>query len=200
MGHRFAALAALALCAAASARGEEAPGCAIALARTGPDGVGTYTAECRWPVAPSTVSELVGTPGKMAEVTTALLESTRLADGRVVQVISSGWPIADRQSTLAIEREALPGGGLLLSYSLAPEQVPVAKGRVAARRNDGRWEIRPGAGGTQLRYESAFDAGGDLPPSLVQRAVPERMAQSLAELRAAAEAIERSQRADDGAR
>jgi hypothetical protein len=180
-------------CAAALA--EDELGCSIGLARTGADGVGTYAAECRWPVAASYVTAIVGESGKLAEVTSAVAESTKLPDGRLVNVIQPGWPIDDRQSTLLVERTALPDGGLVLSYTLAPVQAPLGKGRVQTLRDDGRWEIHPdGSGGTRLRYENTYDAGGSLPASLVQRAIPDRMARSLAEVRGAAEANARAAR------
>ena len=180
-----AALAWIAWCAAAHAEGDA--GCTIALARTDAAGVATYAAECRWPVAPRFVSEIVGDSAAIAEASTSLAESTELADGRVVNVHSPGWPIGDRQSTLAIDKRPLPEGGLLLTYTLAREQAPLGRGRVQARRDDGRWEIRAHAGGTLLRYETTYDAGGGLPVSLVQRTVRASVAESLAELREAAE-------------
>ncbi|HEY8121112.1 MAG TPA: hypothetical protein VII78_07335 [Myxococcota bacterium] len=187
-----ALLAPFALCA--PCLGADGGGCAIALASTDAAGVATYTAECRWPVAPRFVSAIVGDPRAIAAASTSLAESTKLPDGRVLNVHSPGWPIDDRQSTLAIEKTLRPDGGLLLSYRLAPEQAPLGKGRVQARRDDGRWEIRASeGGGTLLRYETTFDAGGSLPVSLVQRTVRSSVAESLAELRAAAEANARAE-------
>ena len=110
----------------------------------------------------------------------------------------AGWPIDDRQSTLATKKTALADGGMLLSYTLAPVQAPLDKGRVQARRDDGYWEIRGGAGrgagggsggGTRVLYETSYDAGGSLPVSLVQRSVRSSVAESLAEIRAAAELL-----------
>ena len=188
-----ALLACLALCAAALAADDA--GCAIARARTDAAGVATYTAECRWPVAPHFVAAIVGNAKAIAAVSSSLAESTKLPDGRVLNVHSPGWPVDDRQSTLAIERAPLEEGGLLLSYRLAREQAPLAAGRVQARRDEGRWEIRSdGAGGTRLHYEATYDAGGSLPVSLVQRTVRRSLAESLGELRAAAEASSATQR------
>jgi hypothetical protein len=186
-------LAPLALAARAFAADDS--GCAIALARTDAGGVATYSAECRWPVAPRFVAAIIGDPKQIEAASTSLVESTKLADGRVLNVHSPGWPIDDRQSTLAIEKTPLPDGGLLLAYALAREQVPLGAGRVQARRDDGRWEIRSdGGGGTLLRYETTYDAAGGLPVSLVQRTVRRSVAESLAELRAAAEANARAER------
>jgi len=183
----LAALASLSLAGPALAADDA--GCRVARTRTSPDGIATYTAECRWPVAPSFVSAIVSVPERIAAVTSSLAESTRLPDGRIVNVISTGCPLDDRQSTIVTRRTPLPDGGLLLAYSLAPVQAPLGKGRVQALRDDGRWEIRgDGDGGTRLVYESTYDAGGNLPASVVQRAVPREMAASLAEVRAAAEA------------
>jgi len=170
-------------------------GCEVVLTSTNADGIGTYTSECHWPVAAHLVAEIIGDRRRLAEASSSLLESTKLPDGRVVNVIAAGWPFDDRQSTLTIDKKPLPDGGLLLSYSLAPIQVPLAPGRVQTRRDDGRWEIRgDGRDACLVRYATTFDAGGNLPLSFVQRAMPQRVAQSLREVRAAAEASARAAR------
>jgi hypothetical protein len=174
-------------------------GCKVALTNTSAEGIGTYAAECHWPVAARLVAEVVGDRKRLADASSSLAESTKLPDGRVLNVISAGWPLDDRQSTLAIERTALADGGLLLAYTLAPIQAPLAPGRVQTRRDDGRWEIRSnGAGGCVVRYETTFDAGGNLPLSVVQRAMPRRVAESLKEVRGAAEALAREGRTHPG--
>jgi hypothetical protein len=170
-------------------------GCKIALTGTDAEGIGTYSSECHWPVAAHQVAEIIGDRRRLADASSSLAESTKLPDGRVVNVISVGWPIDDRQSTLTIEKTPLPDGGLLLSYTLAPVQVPLGPGRVQTRRDDGRWEIRSeGGSGCLVRYATSFDAGGNLPLSFVQRAMPQRVAKSLREVRAAAEASARADR------
>jgi hypothetical protein len=170
-------------------------GCKVSLTSTDAGGVATYSSECRWPVAARRVAEVIGDRKRLAEASSSLAESTKLPDGRVVNVISPGWPIDDRQSTLTIERTPLSEGGLLLAYTLAPVQVPLGPGRVQTRRDDGRWEIRSdGHGGCLVRYDASFDAGGSLPLSVVQRAMPQRVAKSLREVRAAAEAVARADR------
>jgi hypothetical protein len=171
----------------------KSPGCKISVARTDGAGITTYAAECRWPVAPRFVSAILGDPVRIAAVSSSLTESTRLADGRVVNVHSPGWPIGDRQSTLQIERTPLAGDGLQLVYALASAQAPLSRGRVQSRRDDGRWEIRGDErGGTLLRHETTYDAGGSLPVGLVQRTVRSTLEKSLAEIRAAAEADARA--------
>jgi hypothetical protein len=181
-------LAGLALAIALPAHAEAELGCTVERTRVDAAGVATFSAACRWPVPPRLVAEIVAEPALIAAASSSLAESTRLGDGRVLNVHSVGWPIDDRQSTLATERTWLPDGGLLLTYTLAAEQEPLARGRVQVRRDDGRWEIRSdGAGGTLLRYEQTYDAGGSLPVGLVQRTVRASIEESLAELRAAAE-------------
>lgn len=184
--HRL--LLALLLATPAAARaGEE---CAIELARVDA-GVGTFVARCRWAVAPRFVAGIVGDSRRVAEASTSLAESRKLPDGRVVNVHSPGWPISDRQSTLAIEKTPLADGGLVLAYRLAPQQEPLGRGRVQALRDEGRWDIRgDGAGGTSLRYESRYDPGGDLPLGLVRRTVRSSLEESLGEILAAARAAE----------
>jgi len=170
-------------------------GCAISVARTDAAGIATYAAECRWPVAPRFVSAILGSAQRIAEFSTSLSESTPLPDGRVVNVHSPGWPIGDRQSTLSLERTPLEGGGLLVTYSLAPEQAPLTRGRVQSKRDDGRWEIRgDGDGGTLVRHETSYDAGGNLPVGVVQRTVRSSLEESLTEIRAAAERDARAAR------
>ena len=208
----FASLGALTLAAPGfAAGGSDEAGCTIERRRE-VAGIATYAAECHWPVAPRFVAAIVGDPQRIAAASTSLVSSTRLADGRILNVHLAGWPIDDRQSTLAIKKTALDDGGLLLSYKLAPVQAPLGRGRVQARRDDGRWEIRGGAGrgtgdgagggsggGTRVLYETTYDAGGSLPVSLVQRTVRSSVAKSLAEIRAAAELLARSEAQRTGA-
>lgn len=193
---RHAALV-LALVALATSATADDRGCAIVRTAEGENGVGTYVAECRWPVAAAFVSAIVGSPSAMAATSSSLAESRKLPDGRVFNVISPGWPLDDRQSTLQIEKRVLPDGGLHLVYSLASVQEPLGEGRVQTRRDDGHWEIRSdGRGGCAIRYETTFDAGGNLPRAVVEHGIPKHMGLSLRELRAAAEAA--AQRAAAG--
>ncbi len=182
------ALLLLALAAPVSAHASD---CNVTLARTD-QGVGTFVSTCRWPIEPRFVTAIVGNSQRLAEVSTSLAESHKLSDGRVVNVHSPGWPIADRQSTLAIEKTPLADGGLLLAYRLADAQEPLGRGRVQARRDEGRWESRAdGRGGTQIRYETRYDPGGDLPSSLVRRVEHSSIEETLGEILRAAHALAR---------
>ena len=117
-------------------------------------------------------------------------QSRALPDGRVVNVQTPGWPISDRQSTLEVAHEALPGGGLRDRYRAARLQEPLGPGRVQVRIDEGTWEIRQdGAGGTLLRYEMRYDPGGNLDPWIVRRFQTPGIARSLREIRSAAEAL-----------
>lgn len=188
---RRALLSLIALLLAASAPASAGEDCALELARVDEAGVGTLVAECRWPIAPRFVTDIVGNSKRLAEVSSSLSESTRLADGRIVNVHSPGWPIADRQSTLAIAKQPLAEGGLVLEYEMTPPQAPLGRGRVQARRDEGRWEIRSdGNGGARLRYESRYDPGGGLPLAIVRRTVRSSIAEFLGEIFAAARAAE----------
>jgi hypothetical protein len=167
-------------------------GCSVHLGASDARGIGDVTADCSWPLLPERVIAIVGDQDGIDEVLSTVSESTRLPDGRVVQVHTLGWAIADRQVTLRFRGWALPDGGHRIDFRRARAQQRLGAGRVQVALERGWWEIRPdGAGGTRLRYALRYDAGGNLPPWIVRSFQKAGVARSLAEVRRAAEVAER---------
>ena len=193
------AVATAALCAApllaalpalASEPEASAPGCTVVRTATDAEGVGTFVSECRWTVAFEFVERVFTEDDLLEDANSNLGDGVDLGDGRSINVHTPGFPIADRQSTLEGEREPLPGGGFRSRYWQSARQAPVEPGRVQVRIDEGTWEIRPGeGGGTALRYEMRYDAGGNLAPWVVRRFQAKGIATSLDEMRRAAEVL-----------
>jgi hypothetical protein len=149
--------------------------------------VARVEARCAWDVAPASVLAILRDPARLGAALDALGECRRLADGRILQVHSVGWPIDDRQVTLDWREEPLENGGARFVYGRAARQEPLAAGRVAIAVDEGTWEVSASAGGgTALVYTSRYDAGGALEPFLVRRFQRDGIARSLVELREAA--------------
>lgn len=181
----------LLLLAAPALAGPEArtEGCTVERAATDARGIATYRSLCRWSVGHELVARALGDKQLMEASNANLGKGRTLPDGRSINV-HTHLGIADRQSTLEGEREALPGGGLRLRYWSSPRQAPLEPGRVQVLVDEGVWEILPdGAGGTQLRYEMRYDPGGNLRPWLVRRFQAAGIASSLDALRRAAESL-----------
>ncbi len=180
----------LAASAAAAEEGRSSGGCVVRRTTVDAEGIGTFHSECRWPIAHELVQRVFQNRELLASENSSLAESRELPDGRVVNVHSVGFPIADRQVTLESVSETLPDGGLRDRYWKSERQEPLAKGRVQVRIDEGVWEIRPdGAGGTLLTYEMRYDPGGNLEPWLVRRFQTAGIERSLAELRVGAERL-----------
>jgi hypothetical protein len=193
--NRLTAIATAALCAAAlpalaSEPEATAPGCTVVRTATDAEGVGTFVSECRWAVAYEFVERAFSDDELLEEANSNLGEGIDLGDGRSINVHTPGFPIADRQSTLESQREPLPGGGFRSLYWQSARQAPLEPGRVQVRIDEGTWQIRPAeGGGTALRYEMRYDAGGNLAPWVVRRFQAKGIATSLDEMRRAAEAL-----------
>jgi carbon monoxide dehydrogenase subunit G len=165
----------------------ERAGCRVRTAEIDARGIATVAAECEWPLPADAVLGTLRKPEKLGEALSSLSECRRLADGRVLQVHSVGWPLEDRQVTLDWNETALADGGVRIDVRRATRQEPLARGRVAIASSEGRWEIHPAQnGGTRLTYRSRYDAGGNLKPWLVRRFQKNGIAASLEELRSAA--------------
>lgn len=180
-----------------ASRADEIGGCEVHLAGVDAAGVGTFEGACAWRVAPEYVTAILTDPARMAASSSALEESRRLPDGRIVNVAKAGWPLDDRQSTLAVSDERRPDGGVRRTFRLASRQEPTAGGRVQVGVDEGSWEVSaaPG-GGTRLVLTMRYEPGGGVPASLVHRMSPSHIAQGLDELRIAAEALARTASGD----
>jgi hypothetical protein len=190
-------MVAVGLPAASVASAEEAsvPGCTVRLVNVDERNVPTFRGECVWSVAPAWVSTALTEPERLDRISSLLKSSQRLADGRIVNVQKTPWPFEDRQSTIAVSDEPLPGGGVLRRYRLADTQAPLAEGAVQAGVDEGWWEVVPHPSGTRVVLEMRYEPGGNLPTRIVQSMSPKYIAQGLDELRVNAEKLAREGRA-----
>jgi hypothetical protein len=178
--------------AGAAAGAAEAPTCEVRVASVDAAQVATFHAECSLRVAPRFVTSVLTDPVRMAAISSSLEESRRLPDGRIFNVQKTGWPLDDRQSTLAVTDERRPDGGLLRSFRLASVQEPTRDGRVQVGVDEGSWLVSAApSGGTHVVLTLRFEPGGNMPPDLVHKMSPARIARGLEELRVAAEALAR---------
>lgn len=167
----------------------ERAGCRIRTTEVDARGRARIEARCAWRVAPAAVLALLRDPARLDAALSTVAEARRLADGRVFQVHSMGWPLDDRQITLDWRESALPDGGVRIDYAPAAKQEPLGEGRVQILENDGYWEVRSdGQGGTLFDYTSRYDAGGSLKPWVVRRFQKDGMATSCEQMLAAARA------------
>ena len=183
---------AVALASAARANEATAPGCTVKLVRVDAQNVPTFRGECVWSVAPAWVAAVLTDPARLDASSSMLEKSERLPDGRIVNVQKTGWPFEDRQSTVVVEDEPLPGGGVLRRYKLASEQAPLAKGAVQVAVDEGSWEVAAHPQGVRVVLEMLYAPGGNLPVSLVQSMSPKYIARGLDELRISAEKLARA--------
>jgi hypothetical protein len=175
------------------ARASESLGCEVRVASVDAANIATFRGECRWRVAPQHVTTVLTDPVRLAASSTALEESRRLADGRLLNIQKTGWPMDDRQSTLEVRDAPRADGGVLRSFRLAAEQEPAEDGAVQTTVDEGSWLVSaaPG-GGTQVVLTLRYEPGGNMPPSLVHKMSPQYIARGLDELRLAAEQLARS--------
>jgi hypothetical protein len=151
-------------------------------------GIAEVLADCRWPVAPERVVEIVRNNDDIDDVLSTVSDSRVLADGRVVQVHSISRLAAERQVTLRFRSRELEDGGVRIDFEPAREQDRLGEGRVQIPLDEGWWEIRPdGVGGTRLRYAVRYDAGGSLKPWIVRRFQKAGINRSMEEIRLVAE-------------
>jgi hypothetical protein len=177
---------------AASAEDATAPGCTVKLVKVDAQNVPAFRGECVWSVAPAWVAAVLTDPARLDASSSMLEKSERLPDGRIVNVQKTGWPFEDRQSTILVEDEPLPGGGVLRRYWLASDQAPLAKGAVQVAVDEGSWEVAPHPQGVRVVLQMAYAPGGNLPASLVQSMSPKYIARGLDELRVSAEKLARA--------
>jgi hypothetical protein len=186
------ASAALAPASAARADAATVPGCTVKLLSVDAKSVPTFRGECVWSIAPAWVATALTDPMKLSS---SLLKSSQvLDDGRVVNVQKTGWPFEDRQSTIVVSDEPLPGGGVLRRYRLAEAQAPLAEGTVQVGVDEGSWEVAQHPEGVRVVLQMSYEPGGNLPTSLVQSMSPKYIATGLDELRVSAEKLARERR------
>jgi hypothetical protein len=191
---RFGLVVVLGTASAASGDEARVPGCTVKLVGVDARNVPTFRGECVWSVAPAWVAAVLTDPVKL-DLSSSLLESSaRLPDGRIVNLQKTGWPFEDRQSTIVVEDEPLPGGGVLRRYRLADSQAPVSEGVVQVAVDEGTWEVAEHPDGVRVVLEMAYAPGGNLPVSLVQSMSPKYIAKGLDELRVSAEKLARASR------
>jgi hypothetical protein len=190
-------LVAVGLPAASVASAEEAsvPGCRVRLVNVDERNVPTFRGECVWSIAPAWVSTALTEPERLERVSSMLKSRQRLPDGRIVHVQKTPWPFEDRQSTIAVRDEPLPGGGVRRRYRLADAQAPLVEGAVQVAVDEGSWEVAQHPDGTRVVLEMRYEPGGNLPTRVVQSMSPKYIAQGLDELRINAEKLARQSRA-----
>ncbi len=182
--------AGIALGATPSAQAEEATvgACTVRLVNVDPNNVPTFRGECLFALAPAWVTAALTD----ARPSSSMLKSSdRLPDGRVVNVQKTGWPFEDRQSTIVIDDEPLPDGGVRRRYRLAGQQAPLAEGTVQVAVDQGTWEVTAHPTGTRVVLEMRYEPGGNLPTRIVQTMSPKYIAKGMDELRISAERLAR---------
>jgi hypothetical protein len=169
------------------------PGCTVRVASVSTLNVPTFRGECVWSVAPSWVSAVLTQPERFNARSSMLKSSEHLPDGRIVNVQKTGWPFEDRQSTIEVADEPLPGGGVIRRYRLASAQAPLVEGAVQVAVDEGSWTVTADPNGTRVVLEMKYEPGGNLPAKLVQSMSPKYIARGLDELRANAEKLAATQ-------
>jgi len=157
--------------------------CAISVGDRDADGNDLIIADCTWPIAADKVIKAVKSPENHDDILSSVEESTKLADGRVLQIhFASG--ISNRQVTLAFTDQDLADGGFKTSWTVAPKQEPLRDGLVAVPVNDGSWEVRPDGANSKVKYSLRYDAGGKVPTWLVRNFQKGGIADLVEEMRA----------------
>ena len=145
----------------------ERAGCSISVGDRDADGNDLIIADCLWDIDKAKVIKAVKSPENHDVLLSSVEESTKLADGRILQVhFASG--ISNRQITLAFTDQDLPDGGFKTSWTRASKQEPLRDGLVDVPVDDGSWEVTSKGGQTRVVYTLRYDAGGKVPTWLVR--------------------------------
>ncbi len=112
-------------------------GCVMQVADVDARGIAQVLADCRWPVAPERVVEIVRDNDDIDDVLSTVSDSRVLADGRVVQVHSISRLAAERQVTLHFRSSQLEDGGVRIDFETAGEQYRLGEGRVQIPLDEG---------------------------------------------------------------
>ena len=141
---------------------------------------------CSWPVAMEAIKSVFLNVADHDLYHDAVVESTVLPDGRVLQVHQASG-ISDRQVTLIYKNETFDDGGLRVSWTLAEQQEPLGSGRIQAVLDDGSWMVRPGKEGrSEITYSLRYEPGGRVPKFVVRAFQKNGIGEMLEEMRAAA--------------
>ncbi len=115
-------------------------------------------------------------------------ESKVLArDGNRLKVFQvHKFPIgSDRETYKDLENVDL-GDGLRIQWQLYADPPPPTNGRVTLEMDSGYWQVRKGAGGTEVEFFMAYAPGGFLGVFPANKAMADGMVKTLSELRAEA--------------
>ena len=113
---------------------------------------------------------------------TSVVESTVLADGRVLQVHQADG-ISDRQITLDFSEESFAEGGIKVSWTRSKQQEPLQKGRIDPPMDDGSWTVHPGElGVNKVIYSLRYEPGGRVPGFIVRAFQKDGIAEVLVEM------------------
>lgn len=145
----------------------EKDGCVITVGDRDARGTDKLIATCTWDVPLAGAVAVVKEADRHDDYLSSVLESTRLPDGRVLQVHDAS-PLSERQVTLSFHDEAFADGGVRVWWTRSLTQEPLKDGRVEVPLNDGSWEVHPDGGGTKAIYTLRYDAGGSVPDWLVR--------------------------------
>jgi hypothetical protein len=123
---------------------------------------------CDWKAPLASIKAIFKDSGEHDTYMTSVVESTVLADGRVLQVHQADG-ISDRQITLDFSEENFEDGGYKVSWTRSAKQEPLGSGRIDALLDDGYWEVRPGKDGVnKVVYGLRYDPGGRVPSFIVR--------------------------------
>jgi hypothetical protein len=151
----------------------EAAGCSISMRdESHPQGV-AMRAECSWPEVEAKafgvmIQAYERYPEFVFPVTLARVERQEPQRTLVYQR-QHVLGIADREVLLWMTREALPEGGVRVSWMTAPEEpLQIGPGTVRTPKNTGYWEVVPEpTGGSKVVHQIEMDAGGSVPRWLI---------------------------------
>ncbi|MEQ1506332.1 MAG: hypothetical protein ABMB14_29140 [Myxococcota bacterium] len=157
---------------------------------TGPatDGVTPLLAECTWPeIQLAHVDALFSRWADHDAMFSVIAASDVVkTDGGFAYVhqVHETRGISARECVLKMHRTE-GADGLEFGWTLAPDQPPVADGRVAVAHDDGYWKFAAAAGGgVTVTHFLAYDPGGSVPGFVVRAFQGSGFEGSIRELRA----------------
>ena len=146
-------------------------------------------AVCSWTdVTAQQVASVLHDPARAPEIFSNVLSS------KVVQKVGNrprvfqvhAFPVgSDRESHKNVVEHPLPDG-VRIEWSLVDDPPAPQDGRVTLETDDGYWQVRQGAGATEVELFMAYDPGGFLGLLPASKAMANGMVTTLEELRAGA--------------